>query len=482
MYLVRTPLNQFPRTVLREISLSDNVFAIHSLSESVCWLFVHDLSEIYMDGSSHSTAQVSRYVFSEQFSHIAPTKPRGHSYDPIGSQASELLNQVFPELRTHVKELDQVWREVLDQEPPNEVKKLARDITTVEIELRDLLSRNHSEDVVSNYIDRFATISEFNIKSCRELATRINDYRAGAEPLGAGEPFSVSIGNVILKSAACLAKDLLCRLGLSAAYRVIPTFGDHTCIYLRLLMPFKDGSDQPTTSRLVLSETHRLRLGALPLIAHELAHLENSTAHGAVISRLLAADYAGYPADILRKVAPHLGQWDGNIEVLSREGGPAQQWAEELVADLVACASCGPSYVYALARFALGSMSQFADRSVMHLSYPPIGDRISLCLSYFAHFSIEVPFESKFISEVNIVDLGSLSDDIVKLLHDSYTPLQHNEAITTVKELLMQGHVIDARPTLILNALWDGVVRRSGYVNELAAVSSILRTYDNNAS
>jgi len=44
-----------------------------------------------------------------------------------------------------------------------------------------------------------------------------------------------------------------------------------------------------------------------------------------------------------------------------------------------------------------------------------------------------------------------------------------------VTAALMRGEIVDEPPTLLLNALWSAVVRRSGYLNEVALYESIGR-------
>lgn len=91
-------------------------------------------------------------------------------------------------------------------------------------------------------------------------------------------------------------------------------------------------------------------------------------------------------------------------------------------------------------------------------------------------------FTSKFLPDVNQVELGDTPKLMRETIRSPYTRTEHEIVIGTVKPALMGERIVDAAPTYTLNALWDGVVRGTGCVNELAAVTSIANYHESNRS
>ena len=147
-----------------------------------------------------------------------------------------------------------------------------------------------------------------------------------------------------------------------------------------------------------------------------------------------------------------------------------------IACDLISCAVAGPAYLYALARFAPPdnySNSRQTSNDHWRRGYPSLAERISCALGFLKWRGLDPHFASIYYQESAGLEAPDLFEWVLSTATSPYTPEDHKRAIGEIKRSLMKGDVIPSRPTLVLNALWDGVVRKSGYVDEMAAVSSI---------
>jgi hypothetical protein len=72
-------------------------------------------------------------------------------------------------------------------------------------------------------------------------------------------------------------------------------------------------------------------------------------------------------------------------------------------------------------------------------------------------------------------DFSSTAVKLLKsgIIKQPYTFPQHLIS-KRAKNLLKRGEIVSCRPTMIINALWDAVFDKAGYVNEMSIVFSIL--------
>jgi hypothetical protein len=147
-------------------------------------------------------------------------------------------------------------------------------------------------------------------------------------------------------------------------------------------------------------------------------------------------------------------------------------WAKVILCDLLATAAAGPAYVYSFARFSAGYTYDCNGISPMNSPYPSIVSRLLLCLDFLSWLGFSVNFNSRFIKwekEEMDEDLGEL---VMAAIREPYTPLQH-ESIWQAQGFLMDGRPAQVDPVTILNSLWEAVVSKRGYINEIAALVSL---------
>ncbi len=148
-----------------------------------------------------------------------------------------------------------------------------------------------------------------------------------------------------------------------------------------------------------------------------------------------------------------------------------------LAYDALATLLMGPAYFYALLRFSLGSFYElFFGRPVMPLAHgvmvytPTLRDRLAVCLRCLEVLNIPCRFrftENDYSTDERI-DIAILETPFK--LYDSGA---HGRAVNEVKPQLQRNQFPEAQPREVLNALWDGVVKREAFVNEAAAYLSI---------
>lgn len=213
-----------------------------------------------------------------------------------------------------------------------------------------------------------------------------------------------------------------------------------------------------------MPRNHRLRLGSFPMLAHELAHLRlKFTDARDLLTGLADGHYGPEIADILlqRHSADSLDQ------------GISHR-AEELAADLIACCIAGPAYVYAVTRFAGGTLMDYSPQRRIHDYFPPLAERIRACINFVRSLGLPVHFESVFWEAREIRISDQLRRDVNEFVAISYGMEEHSNAIGPVQAALGEGRPVEVDCGQVINALWDAVIRKSGYLNEFAVLYSVM--------
>lgn len=207
------------------------------------------------------------------------------------------------------------------------------------------------------------------------------------------------------------------------------------------------------------------RLGAYPLIAKCVAQQlresrsqldENALRHRAfeITAHLLDRHRSPMHAD--RRMHSL-----GDEKIIADE----KRLVSTLTDDVTATYIMGPAYTYSLARFVRmqGGLQ----------SYPSIVDRLSVSKEVIeltsGRLSLDIP-ESHWKDEIH---------DIVRRLKKlhviAFCSSQEWSTLSETRRALEKGCIVDASPIKLLNALWDGVMNGSRYVNELSLLLSISR-------
>jgi hypothetical protein len=484
-FVFRIPMDLMTVALLRAIQSSEYVLAIHSISEGAAWLFCRNATDAFLGSEAPGGVTQRRYAFAGHIPRLAAVKGRSAGYDPIGSRISELLNQTLPALGENVQMLKRKWNKDIGGRLPPDIASLTKTIESATGEVRNDLTDDSGDDMLDRLEQRILWTglwAHTNINQSQRLCSQLEDHRSGLDPMGQHKTFLEAGGSVLLRAAGALGQELLRRLSRGEKYDLFAVFGREVSVQQGIFFRSSDGGEKPTREIQLLSIPHtfRLRLGALPAIAHPIAHLWSSSAAWKLVTESARERHSGFAVDVLRQVAPDLGRTsfqdlplEKEVELVEKQLRPAQRWADEIVADLLACAVCGPAYLFSLARFTSYPVSSVRKSAKTAGEFPPIRDRISLCHSFFKTSGIEVPFHSRFMPDPVAADLGVLREEILGAVAKPYTGQEHAAATGNVKAALMRGQMVDVEPTQVLNAIWDGVVRKSGYVNEFSALTSI---------
>jgi hypothetical protein len=144
---------------------------------------------------------------------------------------------------------------------------------------------------------------------------------------------------------------------------------------------------------------------------------------------------------------------------------------KQLAADLFALAAVGPQYIFAIARFAVGTLGDFG-RDVQLQSHAPLSARIAACLGYLHTYGIDCGFESPYFTGGPQVVPNSVISAVEAVTRPAEWPSA--DQVKTIAHTLREGRIVEgASPVAILGALWNGVVNQSGYVHEIAALISV---------
>ncbi|HWH08125.1 MAG TPA: hypothetical protein VNX21_02930, partial [Candidatus Thermoplasmatota archaeon] len=147
-----------------------------------------------------------------------------------------------------------------------------------------------------------------------------------------------------------------------------------------------------------------------------------------------------------------------------------------VASDLVASAICGPSYLYALARFGLpflpssGAVGGSTDH---HDYYARQIARLHFCASVLVTMDLEFRFASRALDLTSVRLPASLVMSVGSSISAPYTDRLHALAIEKVQPALIRGELFQAEPRVVLNALWDAVSGKKGYANEMSAAHAL---------
>ena len=392
-----------------------------------------------------------------------PRPPRPGDYDPIEAQIREVLGSVSETARRAAADLLSNWKEILGPPVPADIENLQRKIGE-QIDLVSELRRRAQDtgDDVSSQIDECAHALQSMRRTAFDLRTRIRDYEWPPRDHSTYESIATPL---MLRALQRYAADLASQFGITSY--LLPLVGeDFAAASLRLP---KLAAGQRTEVIEIPPEI-RLRLGALPMIAHPIAHLmkehvDNIT--GAIAK--ISANEHSWISELRLDDVGLLGKDARGDYALLRER--IRQAEREVAADLLAAALSGPPYVFAMAMFAIGNLGESASAASRPKERPPFRLRLALCLALLESLGHATRFSSRYYTRPKV----DLPENVVKAVKDVTSGVRPvDEAkIADITYKLARGRIADGRPTEILTALWRAVAGRTGYLNEVAALISI---------
>jgi hypothetical protein len=217
-----------------------------------------------------------------------------------------------------------------------------------------------------------------------------------------------------------------------------------------------------------MPSVYNLRLGALPVLANPVAHLLGDE-HPELV-RALCESRDPTLREVVALVTGTEPRTNATRRLIEERVGLWRR-ASEVLADLVATAAVGPSYVYAAARFTIGTLSEFTGQPTSSTVSPPFPGRVRLCLAFLRAMGHQAPFSSEYLEVPNSALDSNLCAAIARLVKE---PFAGDEQLEVSHDSLRAGRIASSRPVEIVGALWRAVVRKSGYLNEMAALLSVI--------
>ena len=297
-----------------------------------------------------------------------PTESATGSYDPIDSQVNEVIRTVSDEARRGAVELIDEWKMSWPNRPvPDDMERRPSDIDDEEMRIKGLLKNpTRTRDDLLLQLDRFAHTLRETRRHAEATRIKLRDYQWTPGPRS---DYNRMAAPMMLRAIERYAVDVAERFGLSG-YVFLPGFGDEFGMNTRLFPPFEHQRRMPgpVTVLLELPGEVRLRLGALPMVAREIARKRESRRNQ--IAKCFA-NLENHGNAAVKSMMPR----DDDDPVLVRDVG------EYLAADLLAASVVGPQYIYSMARFAVGNLAETTEAGTLQENRPTFPIRLKACLA-----------------------------------------------------------------------------------------------------
>jgi hypothetical protein len=390
------------------------------------------------------------------------TEKKREPYDPIFKQIQEVTDTIGASAKQAASDLVHDWRMILRTNPPDDIQKFEDEIEYTIDRIRNL-SLNPRHDILS-VIDDLAMSLRAKRRASFGLYTNLRDFEW--PPSSPTMNYERAATSLMLRAVRRYAHEVAKRLDVDE-YNFMPVVGQDYDVHPGLFSVRYKKHLTYTTYQTVLVEFPaeiRLRLGAIPVIAHQIARMRERDLER--IANLLAEKE---DSPDLRCLFRGNHGHHATDESRERDEYYAREKGKQLAADLLATAATGPQYVFAIARFAIGTLGDFGTEVLEHRHRLTLSARISACLQYLGELSPK--FESPYFTRIPHCLPPAVLDIVRRVVR---TDGIDNRELQTVTETLRDGRIVaDASPIAILAALWNAVVRRSGYLHEIAALISI---------
>jgi hypothetical protein len=392
-------------------------------------------------------------------------------YDPIYSQIQEVMVPLTQLAGDAVGELLHRWQRVWPPVPEHVQRlkgEIAREKERIDLQLQSIPVASGARDAVLTDIDRYAGILRTIRRQASQLESQLQEIDCDTSLRSTVERVATPL---MLRALERYTSDVAQRLRVKG-YKYIPVIGEKFAVTSHLFPDLQEDreleSDAPTTAVVEIPAEVRMRLGAFPMIARELAWLLLDDDLNRLAVRIVEYRRQGNPWAV--SVLPKLLEGNISPDKIDRHRTVVFRSAREIAADLIAAAVVGAQYVFAMARFAVGTLSQSELGPLHSEHHPAFRKRLAACLALWRQTGNAAAFSSIFLSETGV----TLPDGVVDIVRESVAGLPANdEEVDRVTLALCAGRVVEASPVTVLAALWRAVAARGRYLNEVAAVISI---------
>jgi hypothetical protein len=391
-------------------------------------------------------------------------------YDPVEAQFREVLGPIADSARRAARDLVTDWNEILGPPVPADILELESAVlaeTKVIQQLHTASPTCEQGSTLLSAVDRHARNLREMRRMAFDLSSRIREYEWPPTHRATYERVAAPL---TLRALQQYTLDIAGQLDLHD-YTFLPIVGRHFATTTRSFRSTRHLPERRENTAIVIEVPAeiRLRLGALPMITHEVVAVMTEKLD-AIASSLVGLDRLQFPE--LHALLPKLRvrndrELDSEVE---RHRHGVRRVGRELAANLLAAAVAGPAFIFAMARFAAGA-GPAAVAVEAREELLPLRSRLSACIGILDALERPAGFISSYLPETGM----KLPGEIISIVRESISaaePPSENE-ICRITEALRAGRVVDAPPTFILDALWRGVATRSGYLHEIAALVSV---------
>jgi hypothetical protein len=396
-------------------------------------------------------------------------EPTG-TYDPVGAQANETLRRTSVTFDDNLSDVRRLLREQLGIDPPAELHDVDQEVRRHLSNARRLFAKldagGGDEDLAATTLDIAARLGTDYTERLAGIADQLRVHVEVPNPWTNAVTYARVAEPLALRAVRAVVGDIADALVSANPPRaLVPVLGKQFAAQAGVLGELEWRGDAPGVMGMLVSFPRRLvlRAGALPVLANPVT----------VATCDIETPARELSLGDLTKAGEALGvRLDGGPASTAEDAAGALSRAEVLLCDLVAVCVAGPAYVFSLARFQTGSMSGGAATLPAERA-PALDERIRACLRLLRRLRVQIPFASRYVADDRMPCNKQLADTVLGLVRERYDGRQSR--LRPVIKALRKGEIVDEPPSLLLNALWDAVVRRSGYLNEVALYESLIR-------
>ncbi|KAB2942543.1 MAG: hypothetical protein K8F92_02510 [Hyphomicrobium sp.] len=471
IFLDRMDVSALSPGLLQAVLDQNDVFALLDLNRNFLWTLSASPTGLFHDPAVGGAGNaVARLACTASYDAAPPPQRVSQPYDPIASRVSELSNQTAPAVDRILIDLASKWEAVLNEPPPQEIAEARVELADNVQRIREITEEGLSQDVLLAALAHGETVSTQYAEQSAQLLVALDDYdpRRG--------DYRDHGSSLILKCIKAFVGEMAGRIGLSNP-RLFPFFENGYAMYLGAFGWLR--RDQTAKGRLIplsISRVHRMRLGAAPVTAHLVSHIKNLEMTEKELMVLIETPDTDFFRNAIKRIDPQWERPDFDSLAMRKSLGVFCRALSVIRSDLLSCAIAGPAYLYALARFmSPGGYDDVSggSREGWRRGYPPLSERMLLSLSFLKWRGLHPHFTSVYFHDRETIQAPDFFQWVLGNAASPYTAEEHQQALGDLKRSLMHGNPVSSAPSLVLNALWDGVVRKSGYVDEMAAVASI---------
>jgi hypothetical protein len=404
-------------------------------------------------------------------------RPSGRTYDPIGAQINEVLNSMETIVREQIINTRHLWTEIFKGELPHELANADRrlkDSTAPIVKLLKSDLEKTDKQLILSCINQVAWTLQDISSTCANLCGYLRDYQLPGREVNIETTYAQTATSPILQASRSYCEEIALRLGIEKEVSILPVLSDNFFVQMRLFQTHGNSIHRGEKSLVLVAipRSFRFRLGAFPVLAHEVAHIRVQ-AMKQEIEKLTLRTWPGRFNEAFGSLK--LNESPLTLEATkeyARRGRVGNSWATEILVDLIATATVGPAYIFSFARFIVGTPLDGNADWERNPTHPPIAQRLFLCLDFLKFLDFDVQFESRYLKWINTPIDEELARIALSAVKKPYTVDEHRQ-IRHVQQQLQAGQIANHNPVIILNALWEAVAQKRGHINEIATLLSM---------